>query len=153
MTIYDPSTPDPYSSLYELAQALPGVTYVGALPQARLAEAMREVDVWSYPCTFPETSCIAAIEAMAAGTLLVTTTEGALPETTAGFAKSIEFGSGHAGAAATEYAEHMVQAVNTQSSLAEKAAERLEKQVAFTRTRYNWTGRAVEWAGWLDTLL
>ncbi len=153
MTIYDLDTPDPFSSLYELAKVLPGVTYVGPLSQARLAEEMRQIDIWSYPCTFAETSCISAIEAMAAGTLLVTTTEGALPETTAGFAKSATFSSGSAGIAATEYAEHLVRAVTAQSSLTKKAAESLDMQVTYARTHYNWTDRAAEWEAWLDCIL
>jgi glycosyltransferase involved in cell wall biosynthesis len=151
MGIYHPDTPDPFSSLYELAKALPGVTYVGPLPQARLAEAMREVDVWSYPCIFPETSCISAIEAMASGTLMVTTTQGALPETTSGFAELVSFSSMSPAISATAYAKHLVQAVNAQS--AEKSAERLEKQVAYARANYNWPGRAAEWVAWLDSLL
>src|SRR5581483_3166990 len=75
------SRQDDYASLYELCAALPEADYVGPLPHADLAAAMAEADIWAYPCTFAETSCISAMEAMAAGALIITTSLGALPET------------------------------------------------------------------------
>ena len=95
MGIYGADMRDDYSSFYDLAHALPGVTYVGPLPQPRLAEAMTEVDIWAYPCTFAETSCISAMEAMASENVMVSTLLGALPETTAGFAHLVDFGPIH----------------------------------------------------------
>ncbi|MDE1170688.1 MAG: glycosyltransferase family 4 protein [Verrucomicrobium sp.] len=69
------------AALYEQAAALPGVTCHGPVGQRALREAARQCRVLAYPCTFPETSCIAAMEAMAAGCAVVATHLGALPET------------------------------------------------------------------------
>jgi glycosyltransferase involved in cell wall biosynthesis/2-polyprenyl-3-methyl-5-hydroxy-6-metoxy-1,4-benzoquinol methylase/tetratricopeptide (TPR) repeat protein len=61
-----------------------GVEYLGRTPQDKLAVAQQQARVWAYPYTYgspTETSCITAMESMAAGLFPVTTFSGALPET------------------------------------------------------------------------
>ena len=48
--------------------------------QSQLAIELQKSDVWLYPTTFPETYCISAVEAMAAGCLVATLKEAALCE-------------------------------------------------------------------------
>ncbi|MCF6154459.1 MAG: glycosyltransferase family 41 protein [Candidatus Brocadia sp.] len=59
----------------------PGVYMHGSLPKAGLAAEMALARLMVYPCIWPETSCIAAIEAQASGTPVVTSTLAALSET------------------------------------------------------------------------
>lgn len=66
----------------------PGVVNLGALSQPTLARAMRSSTVWCHPswCTiadqaFYETSCIGALEAQAAGCVVVASRWGALGDT------------------------------------------------------------------------
>lgn len=53
----------------------------GRRPQTELAQAFLRAKVWGYPTEFPETSCISAMEAMAAGAVPVCTRFAALAET------------------------------------------------------------------------
>lgn len=66
--------------LAELAQ--PGVRFLRGLSKPQLARELQASLFMLYPNTsFLETSCMAAIEAMAAGCPVVTSSRGALPET------------------------------------------------------------------------
>lgn len=79
---------DPASEgLFERARALPGVFYRGLLPNEALRRELRTMDYLAYPSIFAETSCLSVIEAMAAGCRVICSGLGALPETTAGFAR------------------------------------------------------------------
>ena len=69
-----------FGALYARAEQ-PGVRLLGSVPQAELAHALLGAGLLAYPNHFAETSCIAAIEAQAAGCPVVTTALGALPET------------------------------------------------------------------------
>lgn len=81
MKVYHKNDKPVYEELYAKARALPGVTYVGSVGQKELRAAAQTCRVLAYPCTFPETSCITAMEAMAAGAVVASTAIGALPET------------------------------------------------------------------------
>ena len=58
-----------------------GVLMRGRLSQAELHAAMARARIWSYPTAAPETSCIGAMEARAAGLAIVTSDFAALSET------------------------------------------------------------------------
>jgi glycosyltransferase involved in cell wall biosynthesis len=81
MKVYNADEKDDYQRMYDLARTLPGVDYRGSVGQAELRETAMQCRALAYPCTFPETSCIAAMEAMAAGCAVVSTSTGALIET------------------------------------------------------------------------
>jgi len=81
MKVYREDEPEQFKDLYRLAGRLPGVVYHGSVGQARLRRQITRCRALAYPCVFPETSCIAAMEAMAAGCGVVGTAVGALPET------------------------------------------------------------------------
>lgn len=73
-----------YNSLYTRVEQLPNVTNLGALTKQELADVQRQCDLHVYPSTFEETSCITAMECMAAGLPMLASRVGALPETVEG---------------------------------------------------------------------
>lgn len=73
-----------YNQLNEWAARLPNVTNLGALTKAQLAVVQKSVNLMVYPTEFEEVSCITAMEAMHAGTVLLTSACAALPETCEG---------------------------------------------------------------------
>jgi len=135
---------DEYGVLYELARALPGVEYVGSLPQAELAEALGAADILAYPNTFAETSCIAAMEAMAAGALLLTTKLGALPETTAGFGFTIDVAPDSM-RIVRDFARLTVAVVETARQKPKDFEMIVARERAHARAAYDWEARAREW--------
>lgn len=70
-----------YEFLFNRCAELPNVTVLGHLTKQELADVQRQCDLCIYPTSFEETSCITAMECMAAGLPLLSSRVGALPET------------------------------------------------------------------------
>lgn len=142
---------DEFRILYELARAIDGVEYVGSISQRRLADALSEADILAYPNTFPEMACIAVMEAMAAGCLVLTSKLGALPETSAGFGFLMDPASDVMG-----FADNFIRMTTGVATAArddpEKFHAHIGRQTAFVRDTYTWQARAREVARWAARL-
>jgi len=139
-----------FGELYRRCQQTEGIEYVGSVPQPELARQLQSVSLLAYPNHFPETSCIAVSEAMAAGCRVVTSRLGALPETTAGFARLVPVTDNW-----NDYARAFVaEVVDVLRPDADQAVveDRLAEQVAYVNRHYAWPARAAEWTGWLAEL-
>ena len=137
-----------YGDLYKRARQ-PGVTLRGSVPQETLARELRECALMAYPNHFAETSCIAAIEAQAAGTPVVTTHLGALPETVVDGVTGICIpGDGKSPEYRREFVEKTVALLNDPERLLKMSeAARLR---AFER--YPWGLIAEEWLTEFDRI-
>ena len=141
MKVYQQDEPgDGYEPIYNWCRQTTGVRYVGSVPQPRLAEELKSATILAYPNTFPETSCIAVMEAMAAGLLVVTSDLGALPETTMGFGRLVAPAADQAGM--TGFMERFVDRLkgvlrDRAAAPTEFAAGRFE-QVEAINTRCTW---------------
>jgi len=80
-----------YQQLFDFCKNHPHITYHGSVPNDEIRVALQKAHIFAYPSIWPETSCIAAIEAMSAKCLVVCPRYAALPETTAGFAMDYNF--------------------------------------------------------------
>ena len=139
-----------YGPLYERCRATPGVEYIGSLPQAALARELQAVTVFAYPNSFPETSCIALLEALASGCRVITSALGALPETAAGYARLIAVERSR-----EEYLRAFIAAsieVLHESLRGGPTLETaLRRQVEHFTTHATWSQRAAAWMAWLRT--
>ncbi|MFZ5807477.1 MAG: glycosyltransferase family 4 protein [Verrucomicrobiota bacterium] len=81
MKMYNSEDNASLQELFDQVQKLPNTTYVGAVNQAEIRNIATQCRALAYPCTFAETGCLSAMEAMASGCAVVATALGALPET------------------------------------------------------------------------
>jgi glycosyltransferase involved in cell wall biosynthesis len=134
-----------FGNLYKSLTDIEGIKYIGSVSQPELAQALKRVLILAYPNTFPETSCIAVMEAMASGCHVITSDLGALPETTAGFATLVPF---HQDLAV--YKKNFVSATinyieSLQLSSPDTVEEQLSQQIEYCQQNYVWKKRAHEW--------
>jgi protein O-GlcNAc transferase len=145
------SDSDRYRPLYERARQTAGVEYFGSVPQPELAQWLQKASVLAYPNTYRETSCIAVMEAMAAGCRVVTSDLGALPETTAGFARLVppDFQNP---ANRRQFVDETVAVLREAQTDPNGVEKFLRGQVDFVNQNYTWPNRAQEWLTWLARL-
>lgn len=142
-TYQEPEEESWLQELYQRCRETEHVELIGSLPQPELVKELAQAHLLAYSNTFPETSCIAAMEAMACGCDIITTQMGALPETTAGFARLVP-PEPH-----TSYAQRYLSALTNALLLWLKepveVLNRLSQQVLYVNTRYTWQTRVWEW--------
>jgi glycosyltransferase involved in cell wall biosynthesis len=144
---------DQFGHLYRACRDMPGVRYVGSLPQPELARELSQVTALAYPNTFPETSCISVMEAMAAGAWIVTSDLAALPETAAGFGRLVSTAQSSVEGYLDSFVELVVEVVTASHATEPLQAEaHLSRQVRFVAENYTWARRALEWQVWCSAL-
>lgn len=144
-----PQRDEPFQDLFDKLNEHEGITYHGFQPNHVVREYLKKAHIFAYPNIWPETSCIAAIEAMSAGCLIVTSSLGALPETCANFAYMYNFDedpSRHASMSAGMLNNAIETVMN------EEVQRTLFNQKAYTDLFYDWRMRAMQWEGLLRGL-
>jgi len=137
---------DQFKPLYEQAEKLPNVNYIGYKPNEYILEHMTDYDLYVYPSTFEETSCVSAMEALASGVHVITNNYGALYETCSEWPVYINY---------TENYEQM--ALDTAGAIQVAAnylhedyiQNHLENQQRFYKRFYNWEKKGQEWESFL----
>jgi glycosyltransferase involved in cell wall biosynthesis len=148
MQVYGQSSDgDAYQSLYAQCRSTEGIKYRGSVVQGELARELAGASLLGYPNTFAETSCIAVMEALAAGLLVVTSGLGALPETCGGWARLVPpVGPERTQEPfAIEFARAVDHALNElQSDRPRFMRDRFQQSQAINAS-CNWDLRAAEW--------
>jgi glycosyltransferase involved in cell wall biosynthesis len=137
---------DQFKELYEQAEKLPNVNYIGYKPNEYILEHMTDYDLYVYPSTFEETSCVSAMEALASGVHVITNNYGALYETCSEWPVYINY---------TENYEQMALATAGAIQVAanylheDYIQNHLENQQRFYKRFYNWEKKGQEWESFL----
>jgi UDP-glucose:(glucosyl)LPS alpha-1,2-glucosyltransferase len=80
-----------YEGLYDQAKQLKNVNYIGYQSHDYILKHLQDYHIFAFPSIWEETSCVSALESMAAGHYCITTNYGALFETCAEFSAYIPF--------------------------------------------------------------
>jgi len=138
-----------FAALFERAQKMKNVNYKGYAENAVIRQALQQSHIFAYPSIFEETSCIAAIEAGAAGCKMVTTNYGALYETCGEYATMVPFNPDKK-ALAINYAKALNYTINNYWN--DDNLAQLEIQTDYYNFYYSWNYRKQEWARLFNSL-
>lgn len=128
----------------------PKINYHGYQPNEVVREALREAHIFAYPSIWPETSCIAAMEAMSAGCVIVCPDYAALPETTANFGITYSMHE-DPNTHANIFIQVLAAAIDKIDS--EQMKNRVAMQKMYADSFYTWDSRMPLWDGMLRAVL
>ena len=139
-----------YEHLFQACRDHPKINYHGFQPNEVVREALKKAHIFAYPSIWPETSCIAVMEAMSAGCAVVCPDFAALPETTAGFAITYGMNQDHS-VHANIFVQVLASAIEKIGS--PELQSRLDFQKTYADAFYNWNSRTVQWEGLIASIL
>lgn len=136
-----------YEHILNRCKTEEGVVYKGYAANKAVRLALQQSHILAYPSTYIETSCLAAIEAGAAGCQIVTTDLGALPETCGNHAEFVPY---------TENKQELIK------NYADKLSEIMSKyehdnpkyieQSTWFNEQYSWENRKHEWQEFFEKI-
>lgn len=127
-----------YDHLFNRCRKHPNIVYKGFAMNPVIRSAVQSAHILAYPSIFPETSCLVAIEAGAAGCKIVTTDYGALPETCDKWATYIGY-TDNKKVLAEAYAAKLTEEINNYTDSSAK------DQSNWFNEHYSWDKRKTEW--------
>lgn len=140
----------PYEHLFEICRNHPNITYHGAVPNDQVREALKKAHIFAYPNIWPETSCLAAIEAMSAGCAIVAPDFAALPETLGTYGYTYRY-SEVPHTHMNFFANYLIQVIDNIGS--DHVKNNLLYQTRYAKTHYNIADRIEQWKVLLDKIL
>jgi glycosyltransferase involved in cell wall biosynthesis len=137
-------------ALKRTAEQLPDITLLGALSKRELYREIASSALVIYPATFPEVSCISALEAAACGTPIVASRYAALKETVVdGETGLLVPGDPHTEGYQSRFIESVTGLLGDAARLRELSAAGRRR----VEEHYQWRDIAAEWAAAFEALL
>ena len=138
-----------YEHLFEQCRNHPKINYHGYQPNDVVREALKKAHIFAFPSIWPETSCIAAMEAMSARCAIVAPDYAALPETLAGFGITYSMHED-----VNTHANIFIQALNQtiQQINTDEMDNRLDFQKAYADGFYSWGSRVAQWQSLIESV-
>ena len=136
-----------YENIFEECKNIKNVNYLGFVKNNDIIKLLQNTHIFSYPSVWPETSCIAAIESMAAGCEIVSTNLGAIFETCSPFAKLVTFDRNLSNLE-KRYSKALLKSIENYWS--EENQNKLKLQRESVNLLYSWEKRSVEWKNFFN---
>jgi len=136
-----------YESIFNECKNAKNVNYFGFLDNKKIIELLKKMHIFAHPSIWPETSCIAAIESMAAGCEVVTTNLGALSETCSSFGTFVNFDRNFDNLE-KKYSEVLLNSIKNFWS--DEHQNKLKLQRETINNTYSWDVRSVEWKNFFN---
>ena len=131
-----------YENIFEECKNTKNVNYLGFVENNKIINLLKNMHIYAYPSIWPETSCISAIESMAAGCEIVSSNLGALYETCTPFGTFVTFDSNF------ENFEKKYQKVlekSIENFWSEENQKKIKLQREVINLTYSWSTRSKEW--------
>ena len=136
-----------FKDIFNECKNTKNVNYFGFLENKKIIELLKKMHIFSHPSIWPETSCIAAIESMAANCEVVTTNLGALYETCSPFATFVNFDR-NLDNLEKRYSKVLLNSINNYWS--ESNQKKLKLQRETINLTYSWEVRSIEWKNFFN---
>ena len=138
-----------YENLFNECKKTKNVNYLGYIENKKVIELLKKMHIFTHPSIWPETSCVAAIEAMAAGCEVVSTNLGALYETCSPFATFINFDRNFDN---LEKKYTKVLSERIKNFWSNKNQNKLRLQSETINATYSWDVRSIEWKNFFNEI-
>ena len=136
-----------YDDVFNECKNTKNINYFGFLENKKIIELLKKVHIFSHPSIWPETSCISAIESMAAGCEIVTTNLGALYETCSPFGTFVNFDR-NINNLEKSYSKVLLNSIKNYWS--DKNQNKLKLQREKINSTYSWDKRSFEWKNFFN---
>lgn len=137
-----------YDHLFNQCKTTPNILYKGYGMNQAVRKALQTAHILAYPSIYPETSCLAAIEAGAAGCKIVTTDYGALVETCNGWAKHVPYTKNY-----NELTENYAYELNKTIEDYWNQSSNIVDQSKWFNDYYSWQNRKLEWQQFFNSII
>ena len=136
-----------YENIFNDCKTMKNINYFGFVDNKKIIELLKKMHIFAHPSIWPETSCIAAIESMAAGCEVVTTNLGALYETCSPFGTLVGFDRNF-DKMESIFKNVLLSSINNFWS--NENQTKLELQRETINLLYSWETRSNEWKNFFD---
>ena len=136
-----------YENIFNECKKTRNVNYLGFIDNKKIIELLKKAHIYAFPSIWPETSCISAIEAMAAGCEIVSTNLGALYETCAPFGTLVGFDRNFDNLE-KKYSKALLKSIKNYWS--DENQNKLKLQRETINTTYSWDVRSMEWKNFFN---
>ena len=131
-----------FENIFNECKNTKNINYFGFVDNKKIIQMLKKMHIFSHPSIWPETSCVAAIESMAAGCEVVTTNLGALTETCSSFGTFVNFDRNF-DSLEKKYSEVLFNSIKNFWSNENQNKLKLQRETI--NATYSWDVRSIEW--------